>query len=241
MSLDNILGKPKFVFNVGNVYPIRLKDWDRFEQHMQVLMLSKKHIPIESDVEIPLLTRLILLQNEFIFDSLCEIFDIVTRTKSFEFRVDVDGYYFINDKSQIVNDGNYEELRKTILHQNIILEPKIFKSKLMQEWAEKALKARQKNAANVTLEDMITTVAALSGKDYSTLENYTIYQLKSEFNRWVKIKNFESKSNLYAHSFIDPNDVDIEFFAESLDLYKDPYEDIFKKKSNLNITKALGK
>lgn len=236
MSLDNIFGRPTYVEDVGYIYPIRLKDWDAFEEHLDILVLSKNHIDVGLDI--PLLDRLLFLGEETIL-SLCQVFNLVTRTDSFKFKTFEDEYYFINNKNQVVNNFNYDKLRKVVLYQNIIFEPKIYKSKIVQEWAKKALKQRQKNAPNVTLEDMITTVAALSGKDYDVLENYTIYQLKSEFNRWCKIKNYDTTVLSFANANVDPKSVNPEYFAEYLDLYKNPYDDLFKNKDEMQIGKVI--
>jgi hypothetical protein len=241
MSLNNILQAPIFIKSIGNIYPIKIVNWDNFESHLNILMLSKQHIPVTGDEDIPLLHRIVIgFQDDKVNESLCSIFNLLTRTDSFQLKLNSKTYYFENELNHVIDADNYEEIRNVALHQNLLFEPKIYKDKLMQIWAEKVLKERQKNAANITLEDMITTVASLSGKHYWDLGEYSIYQLKSEFLRWQRIKQYDTTSILYANPYA-ASEVKLEHFAEFLNMYEDPYKDLFKSKDSLkNINKALG-
>jgi hypothetical protein len=241
MSLKNIFNKPITIDLVGNVHPIQIKDWEDFESYLQILMVSKNHIPINGDEDIPLLRRILIAyaqeSDDTILDVLCSLFNLITKSKEFKFVDERSTYYFINENEQIINDDNYEEFRNIVLKQNIIIEPKVYKSKMMQEWAEKVLEARSKDAANITMEDMVTTVAVVSGKHYWDLEKYSIYQLKSEFQRINKIKVYDTQSIMFANPYA--SDIKLDHFAEYLDMYEDPYKDVFKSKDNMNITKAV--
>ncbi|MDT0160274.1 hypothetical protein [Bacillus sp. AG4(2022)] len=239
MSLANILQKPSQIDLIGDVYPVRVKDWDEFESYLSILMISKKHF--NKDLDIPLLTGIVInLRDEPIVEVLCGIFNILTRTDSFTMEYLEDSVYFENKNKQIICDSNYDLLREVALHQNIIFEPKIYKDPLMARWAEKALEAKSKNAANITFEDMITTIATYSSKHYWDIENYSIYQLKAEFQRITRLKVYDTNSLTYGNSNVNPSEVKLDHFAESFDLYADPYKDLFKSKENLNISKALG-
>lgn len=242
MTLNNIFNRPTVVEGVGQVYPIKIKDWEMFESYLDLLMLSKASLPIE-DESVPLLNRIIAFFSEDpeSVEMMTDLFNLVTRTDSFKFEVKLfpfQNYYFINDNEQEINADNYEELRKIILHQNIILEPKVFKSKRVAEWAQKALELKNRNSANVTLEDMITTVSVVKGIHYHELEDYSIYQLKSDFQRINMIKSFESSSNLFGNPYAAA-EMKLTHFAETLDLYADPYKDVFKDDSNMKIKEAL--
>jgi len=238
MSLNNIFQEPLEFNGVGKIYPIQLKYWDEFEGYLQILMLNDSHF--EEDANQSLLYKLVNMgvQNPAIIIGLQNIFNLITRTSTFQFNWDLDVLLFVNEEKQFINEFMYDELRKIVLHQNILIEPKVFKNKMVQEWAEKVLKARQKESANVTLEDMITSVAALSGKHYSDLADYSIYQLKSEFYRWQHIKNYDSVSNLLGNPYA-ASELKLPQFAEYLDLYADPYKDVFKSDKGMNITQAF--
>lgn len=231
MSLANIFQKPTKVKGLGFVYPVKLKDWDEFEENVTPIMYSKNHIPIEEDL--PLLDRLILLRDEKIIESLCAIFNLVFRCNEFRIVIEENNYGFVNENKQIIFNLNYEELRNIILHQNILFEPKIYKTPALQKWAEKVLQARGKNSPNVTIEDMLSTLSVMSGKHYWDLGEYSIYQLRYDFNRICKIKNFESQSIMFANPHADLSKVKIEHFAENIDMYENPYDGLFKEKNTL--------
>lgn len=238
MSLDNVFSRPIDVNGAGRVYPVRLMDWDEFEDNLNPLLLTKQHLQLTIEEDLPLLDRIVIgLQNEQIVESLCRAFNIVFRSKKFDIGSDDKVYFFINENNQMVTAQNYEEIRKVIFHQNILFEPKVYKTKAMQEWAEKVLKARSKNAANISLEDMITTVSVFTGKHYWDLEKYSIYQLKSDFNRIEKVKVYDATSISFANPYA--KDIKLEHFAEHLNLYQNPYENLFKPKENLKISKAI--
>lgn len=240
MSLDNIFKRPKHVDLIGKIYPIEMKNWDTFEGCLNVLMTGKQHLPMENNEDTPLLHRLILvgqLDHSYI-NNLITVFNLITKTNSFDLRVTNNGFYFHNNKNQIVNIENYEDIRKIVLHQNLLIEPKVFKNKLVAEWADKVLKEKQRKSANVNIEEMITTVAALSSKDYEKIETFSIYQLKSEFYRWQHIKNFDAVANAYGNPYA-ASDLELPHFAEFLDLYADPYKDVFKSDKGMNITQAF--
>lgn len=232
MSLSNIFQKPSKIKDLGFVYPVKLRDWDEFEENVTPLMYSKNHLPTEEDI--PLLDRLIFgLGDPKIIESLLKVFNIVFRCKGFTIVSDESVYGFLNENKQIIHTQNYEEIRQIILHQNILFEPKIYKTPALQKWAEKVLKARGKNSPNVTIEDMLSTVSVMSGKHYWDLEEYTIYQLRYDFNRICKIKNFESQSMMLANPYADMSKMKYEHFAENFDMYENPYDGLFKEKSKL--------
>ena len=240
MSLKYIFGKPSFIDGVGNIYPVRMKDWDEFEENIRPLLLTKKHFQIEEDV--PLLDLIVAVgfQEYIIINNLENIFKIVLRTENVAFVFDEQRYAFIINEESAIHSRNYDEVRKIIMHQNLLFEPKVYKSKVMQEWAEKVLEARRKNAPNITLEEKITTIAAFNGKHYWDLEEYTIYQIEAEFARICAFKNYDTSSHLFARDYVNPADIKLDHFAEKIDLFKNPYDDLFKSKDKLkNINKAL--
>jgi hypothetical protein len=100
----------------------------------------------------------------------------------------------------------------------------------MQEWADKVLQARAKHQIKMEFEDMISTVSVFTGKHYWDLSRYTIYQLKSDFNRISKIMNY--KTGVLAA--INGSGQKIEHYSESLELDKNPYDELFVDSSKLN-------
>jgi len=126
---------------------------------------------------------------------------------------------------------NYDIVRQTIMKQNLMFEPKIYKNKLVQEWANKVLESRAKNSANITFEDFITTVKNFDGLTYDQIMEQSIYQLYADFYRIGKMKEFD-KSCLFATVSTEP--ISIQHFAQSLEMWKSPYDDLFVDSSKLD-------
>ena len=237
-SLVNIRGDAQIVDGL-KVYPIRIKDWDKFEDCSKVLLISKSHFDIPEGTEIPLLELLVrAISDTSVVSDLEEIFRLCLRDGTFEIVIENNDFAFMNSTNQFIHSGNYELVRKAIMEQNLLFEPKVYKDPLMQKWAQKVLEARSKNAPNITLEDMISTVAALSGKHYCDLDLYTVYQIRSEFERHCKVKDYDVTITAQMNS---TEKLDIVHFAENINLFKNPYDDVFKSKDKLkNANNALG-
>jgi hypothetical protein len=233
MSILNLFGEPFFIEGIGNVYPIRLIDWEKFESVIPVILQSEKHF--ETNGEFPLLDILIRgISDEVIVKSLEIIFQLALRNDDIKFVVyDFDKYKFQIDDEHSITVDNFPLIRNVIMQQNILFEPKIYKNKEVQKWAEKVLAARGKNAPNITMEDMLSTVSVFTGKHYWDLKDYTIYQLKSDFNRICKIEEYRTQSMVFANPYADLSKFKMDHFAEKIDMYKNPYDDVFKDKSSM--------
>jgi hypothetical protein len=234
MSLDYISGKSKHLDGIGGIFPIKIKEYDEFDKCSSVLYYAKQHFQIEEDY--PLLTLLISLRDEKLIKDLEKLFSLVTQREVFFISTE-NIYGFVIDEEHMINADNYDEVRKVIMKQNLMFEQKVYKNKLTQQWAEEVLKARKKNSVEVGIEDMLTTIHVVSGVSYHSLMDYTIYQLQASFNRISKIKGYDTN---IAFKCAGADQVNLDYFAEKIDMFKNPYDDIFKSKDKLkNINNAL--
>jgi hypothetical protein len=234
MSINNLFGEPFFIEGIGNIYPIRLIDWEKFESVIPVILQSEKHF--ETNGEYPLLDILIRgISDEAIVKSLEVIFQLALRNDDVKFVVYDDGnqYKFQIDDEHSITVDNFPHIRNVIMQQNILFEPKIYRNPEIQKWAEKVLAARGKNAPNITIEEMLSTVSVFTGKHYWDLKDYTMYQLKSDFNRICKIEEYRTQSMVFANPYADLSKFKMDHFAEKIDMYKNPYDDVFKDKSTM--------
>jgi len=235
MSVKNILGKPKVIEGVGSIYPIKVKDYEEFTDYAKILYVSIKHfesIPDNLKLLDVIYSNCIHLGYEnydnFI-ESMCKLFELVTN-QDVSFFYDSKTYGFMIGTDGLINSDNYEKIRSIIMSQNIIFEQKIYKTKVMNDWAEKVMKAKQKNAPNITFEDIISTVSVSCGKNYWDLENYTIYQLYSDYYRFRKIQDYESSVQYKCVGA----DIKLSDYSENLDLYHNPYDDLFISSDKLS-------
>lgn len=233
MSLKNIFGEPSYVEGVGEIYPIKLKDYDKFVECSNVLYIGYQHLDVifenNSDLDIKLFDVLFIVFGEDVINDLETLFSLVTQKEVIFFSTDrVIGFEV--DENHVINRDNYDSVREVIMHQNLLYEPKVFKNKAVQQWAEKVIKTRSKNSVEITIEDMLSTVSVFSGKHYWDLKEYTLYQLKSDFERINKLKNYDTD---IAFKCAGAQELKIKHFAEKIDLYKNPYDELFKPREQL--------
>ncbi|MFB5759103.1 hypothetical protein [Paenibacillus medicaginis] len=237
-SLNHILGYPEIISGIGEVHPITLKDYDLFESCSSVLYLTKAHFG-ENYADHFLLDLLVLgVNDDVIKNSLRLIFSIVTK-KEVTLHIDAstNNYAFVIDEENQINKYNYDQLRQLIMKQNLMFEQKVYKNKIIKEWAEKALKARSKKGAKITIEDIISTISVFTGKHYKDLASYTIYQLQSDFNRINKLKDYDAT---IAFKCAGDDKSKIGHYAEFIDLFKNPNDDPFVDDSKLaNLNSAI--
>lgn len=234
-TVKYILAMPESVEGVGDIYQIKIKDYDIFLEISKYLYISKQHM--ESQLgdqfndDIKLLDFLILITDDKLKlqHDLEKLFSLVFKEEVVFVANDKD-YGFIIDENKIINRNNYEEIREIIMKQNLLFEPKIFKDPLVQKWAEKVIKARSKNAIKINIEDMITTVSIKTGKSYDLIANQSLYQLYADFKRISKDKDYDT-SVLF--KTVSP-DININYFAENINMFENPYEKIFVSKEKVN-------
>lgn len=243
-TVKYIFQKPDIVDGIGEIFPIKMKHYDEFMNSTNILCLSYDHFNVDEIkkdfglAEVTLFELIILAasqsaDSEESFFNLANIFSFATR-KNIKF-IDED-VSFVTDDGMYINKFNYEKVREIIMKQNLLFTPKVYKNKKLQEWANKVIQARAKNGIDSTIEDMISTIAVISCKDYETLEEYSIYQVKQEFNRVIKVEAYRSA---LAYKVAGAEKVDLEHYVENIDMFKNPYDDLFKEKSKLKNFNAV--
>lgn len=243
-TVKHILGLSEFVEGVGNIYPVKVKDYDTFVKCSGVLNISKVNFEIKEIKEklgdIKLLDLIFISMNnrEEIKDIFQELFFLVLR-KEVYFIIDKTKYGFIIDENSMIDSSNYDEVRKIIMKQNLIFEPKVYKNKLIQEWANKVLETRKRNSVKVTIEDMITTVSVEKGLEYEKIAEQTLYQLNADFRRIDKLKGHDRDVRLKCAG---AKEIEVKHYAEWIDMFKSPYDDLFVKKEKMkDLEKAIEK
>lgn len=249
-SVKYILGLPEVVDDI-EIYPVRIKDYDEFMGVVNALVYSKEHLIgslmkqgyVQDDKQfkdVELLDMLMQFNTEDLsfIDMLVKAFTIVSKQEiEFVFDEESNYYGFKIDKHRYIDRYNYDKIRKIILKQNIIFEPKVYKYEATQKLAEKILKARAKNSLNTTIEDMISTIVVRSSLSFKDLMDCTIYQVQHLFRR---ILSFESYRRDTLFQTVDSEGkIRPEHFAEEI-VFNDPYSDLFKNKSQFTNLKQAG-
>ncbi|MGZ9868116.1 hypothetical protein ACU3L3_06815 [Priestia endophytica] len=253
MQFNDIFGLPTEHEDVGNIYPILVKDSEEFDQYSGLLAQGKQHFPNKKDT--PLLECIYTASEQeatpLILAYLGQLFKLVLRVKEIEIKHDGKHWYYLiegstphvdsegNVKEKIITVDNYDSIREIIMKQNLIVEPRFFKDPRVAKKAQSFLETKAKGGIEMTMEDKITTVSVWVGKTYEELSNYTIYQLESEFGRICQLADYQSQVLMMTNPHADLKGVKFKHFAEKLNLMSDPFEGFMKKKGDLSVTKAL--
>ncbi|MCY9594033.1 hypothetical protein PC41400_08065 [Paenibacillus chitinolyticus] len=237
-SVKYILGKPEVIQEAGEIFPIKVKDYDEFNDCRNVLYINKNHFSNEYQ-EYPLLDLIVYGYKDVeMIRQLKLLIKLVTGYDP-QLHEDKNGCSFIISGDKKVYSGNYDSFRRIVMRQNLLFEQKVYKNKLTQEWANKAIEAKSKNGIPITFEDMITTVSVITGKTYDQIGEQTIYQLTADFKRIARDKSYHTS---IAMKCAGAEKVSIEHFAEEINMFENPYDNLFVGKDNLNnLNKALKK
>ena len=241
-SVKYILQQPDYIEGVGYIYPVKVKDYDTFMQVHTVLYINKNHFEVKEEFKDKLQILDLIMISDFegkedIIKNFETLFSL-TLKKDVYFMSNENNYGFIIDEGHRIDRINYDQVRTIIMKQNLIFEQKVYKDPLVQEWAMRTIEARRKNSIKVTIEDMITTVSK-TGKSYETIGEQSIYQLYADFKRYSKDKEYDTSITLKAAG---AEKVSVNHFAEFINMFEDPYSDLFVKKDKLSkLDSALGK
>ena len=237
-KLKYIFAQPDYIDGINKdnpicIYPVRLKDYDKFIEVSHLLHISKNHFE-ENDNPLLVLVFMCMQQLNLTLEEMIkkleDTFSIVTR-KDVKFVSNDNFEGFVVNNTNIITTQNYEQIREIIMKQNLMFEQKVYKSKLVQEWANKVLESKSKNSAKISIEDIITTVSVYKSKNYEELIEYTLYQIYADFYRIRKMKKYDTDT-LFAT--VSTEKVSIEDFAEEINMFKSPYEDLFVSSDKLN-------
>lgn len=229
MKLNHILGLPQYVEGVGDVHPVRIKEYDEFHECSYPLYYSKAHFKTQDDY--PLLDLIVFGSGDNNITSVLEnLFSLVLKKKVY-FVSTENQYGFVIDDHNVINSLNYDQLRSTIMKQNILFEQKVYENPLVQQWAEKVMKAKSKNAAKIGIEEMLSTVSVFKGVSYGILADQTYYQLYADFQRINKFKAYDASIQMVCAG---GKDVKIENFSEEVNMYENPYDKLFVSSGKLN-------
>lgn len=236
---DLFFDKPCQVDNIL-LYPIKVKDYQEFQEYLPFFTLSKKHLGVKNGEKINLLFSIIYLFaksesgnaetiEESIMSALIKLaraFSILTQ-KEIEFRMTEDDFEFYGD-GILINEKNYNKIRKVILKMSLTKEPKIFEREIDRKWHEKAIKARMKDNPNLDLGEIVLIVSQDLKVNWKEIYNdFNIFQMYAYYYRQMQIYKYET-TRLFATV---SSDVKPSNFADSIFalLYEDNDKDLTVK------------
>jgi hypothetical protein len=205
---DILLDKPCNIDNI-NIYPVKINQWKQFQKYTHYLIMSREHYnlpdnqsfiscivlnmicaynnneyPTDDNLKSQLLIKVL---NEF-----SKILSIITKSE-IKYKNNNNSFCFFNEENNIlINDNNFDTIRKVSLVQNILFEPVIYKSKLKKKWAESVARGRAKNSKNLSLAEIISIVREGLKISYDEIRNLNIFQLYVDYSRLDNTKTFDT-------------------------------------------------
>lgn len=207
-TFNLLLNEPCEIEGLGKIYPISVKEYQKFQKYIKYLMFSKNRI--ESLKNISLLDGVIIMmagascknpqdiielysQIVVINKELCELFSMLTHKEVFVRKNKKNQYLFEDiDGDVFINGDNFEALRQAVAKMCLIKEPKVFKDKITQKWYEKALIAKRAKSPEITLEDIIIAVSQDMKMSFEEIGNLNIFQLYSYYYRINHVENYKA-------------------------------------------------
>lgn len=204
--VNDILGLPTFMPNVGDCYPIPLLNYPLFQKYSWILKYDKRHTYLKSEETTELEA---ILFNEFICDEIPEnikgndlvkykiehliyVISIVTKKNVyFDYRDIV--FYIGDDRDKpdgVVNRFNYDEFKELICKQNLIATERFYKNKKLAERV-KTLKKSKSEKGGLGWDDVISTTSILAHVSYEEISKFTYYQMMHTFGRANKIMEYK--------------------------------------------------
>ena len=250
--LKDIYGEPEFISGLGNVYPVNNLQFEIFSLYSFLLKFSKSHTDKCNIEKINTFDAVLFgrikefgeMENikktfkkmsdmeeiKFKIDCFKEMLKIVLKTNKVDFISNKkESFFCIGEKGdRYLGSFNYDVFRKVVMRQNIIIEEKIYKDKMLEKLIHLRRKKDRKNAPNISLESMVNSISVLTGKSYDDLKKYSYYQIVMDFQRISKEK--EQEFNILKQQ---EGSISLVGFAEDIDLYINKDESYKKKLSEL--------
>lgn len=240
-SIEDVLFDfPCVIDNSLKLYPVKVVDYKRFSIVSRYLAVGKNHLGIENDGDI-LKCIMSIAMHELsngdeskvdisfykVVNELEELFSILTREEVyFKQNVSEKIIFTSKDSKVVISEYNYPILREVAMKQNLIHEPKVYKNKIVAEWADRVKRARQKNQSNTELYDIINMVRVGLNVSYKDIQEMNIFQLYSDFMRLAHIESYKTSILFKTVSDKVPN-VDYQKSVIN-ELLKNPDDDLFK-------------
>lgn len=234
------------------LYPVKVKDYNSFDNLLLYLLFSKKHYELNNNInlfEYVVAINIARYDKEkkeedkekllyMVLKDLEELFSIVCRENIYHDKEELCNNNVVilrnKDNTIRITKGNYEKIRQIVLKQNGIKEPTIFENKIEEQLASKYMKAMQKkNKGNLISElgDMANFVSCYTGKSYEELYNQNVLQLQCDFCRCVSMENYKT-SVLYSTV---SDKAKVTMLTENIvpKLFEDPYKDMWKDMNSI--------
>lgn len=184
------------------IYPLTIKEYSQFIKYSIYLQFSRERLKLNKDMNLLSTTILLLIQAmsesgegdiikniDKVVNDFEKLFSLVTKKEVKCVRVG--SMFKFQGDGVVIDDSNYEDVRKVIMTTNLMKEPKVFDDPLTQKWYNKALLAKQKKQPKLELEDIIITVIQDMKYSFEYVYGLNIVALYSLYSKIVQRDNYD--------------------------------------------------
>lgn len=183
------------------IYPLTIKEYSKLIKYSIYLQFSRERLKLNKDINLLSTTILLLIQAmsesgegdiikniDKVVNDFEKLFSLVTKKEVKCVRVG--SMFKFQGDGVVIDDSNYEDVRKVIMTTNLMKEPKVFDDPLYEKMYYKSMKANRKEGAS--LEDVILTVLQDMKYTFEYIYQLNIMQLYGLYSRCVHVKNSDA-------------------------------------------------
>lgn len=210
-----ILGLPIEIEDVGKLNFIKIKDLPQFSLYQNILIIPKAklvklyidNIDIDEKEDKDELYKYIIKNVSLykLIKNIRELHDLYL--KAFEF-------CFKEDVSNKITENNFEQIRQLIMDMNCLKEEEFNPNPEIQKWIEKSKKFKSEG---IEFEDIVSSVAVYTGYTYEQINELTLYQFYTTFQRIGAFKSYDTNT-LFAT--VSTEKINIESWCKHIDLFE---------------------
>ncbi len=191
-NLKNTWGEP-YKYKGVLIHPIQMKHHDKFYKYINCLLFEKNKIPDVGIIKMSYLRFLFELSHNqaeyFIYwKYLTKLLILVFRHK---FHVYYDGNFFIKVGNKILSEKDFENIKKIICKQNLIILNEDLLSPEVERAIAEARDFMTKKETPPTTEENVLSFFAATGYEPEKIKNLTIYIFNKTMQRLNLMKTWE--------------------------------------------------
>ncbi|GLO66134.1 hypothetical protein [Oceanobacillus kimchii] len=119
---------------------------------------------------------------------------------------------------QLIDEDNFDELRKVVMDINCVKEEKISPNPLIRKFDEKSRRAKAQQKGSLTLDTILSSIVVGTGVNYPEMLDWTMFQLYMTYHRLNQFKNHDT--TVIFSTIPTEKPIDIQDWSKKIDLYE---------------------
>lgn len=198
-DINDVFGRPR-EYKGLNIYPITMKDCDKFYDSVQCLMLSKNSLEDVQFLKMSYLRFLLLVSNSELKgfqDKLVTLLQLILQTDNFEITLtDKNRIEIIVEDKFIIRERDFDKIKTLISEQNLVdLDDEFINPEVKAKIDEARAFINKRGSKVAGLDQQIISYHCISGISYNEIERLTIYQFQKGLARFDHILGAEAIMN----------------------------------------------